>query len=286
MNKFNLIKYIVVDLDDTLLMKDKSISKKTLKTLKKAKKSGYQIVFNTSRSMQNSMKFATEVEADFGIYSGGCHIVNSEFKDLYSKTIPASLVEKMVKQLKEVCPKISVQTKDNFYASDEEYKAQNAIHFDFNKPFHKPAYKIMCYSQDFDLIEKIAKDNNLEHQNYLGRGWHRLSIKGATKWNGLVKFLKIVKGSKEQCMCFGDDVGDLEMIMNAGVGVAMENSLKEVLDQAQYVTDSNENDGVASFVKRYLLDKDKQKAKKKTSKKIKKAFKHTKKDLKHIKKGE
>ena len=284
MNKFDLIKYIVVDLDDTLLTKDKKISSKTIRVLKKAKKNGYQLVFNTSRSKQNSEKYFEEVHADFGIFSGGCHIVDSEGKDLYSKTIPAKEVEDIINQLKEVCPKLSVQTKTTFYASDKEYKGQNAIYYDFDKPFHKPAYKILCLSDNHKLIEEIANKNNLEFQNYLGRGWHRLSIKGANKWNGLLKFLEIVKGTPEECMSFGDDFGDLDMILNSGVGVAMKNSQKEVLDAALYATESNEEDGVASYIEHTLLNKEKRKAIKRTNKKIKKAFKHTKRKAKKEKK--
>lgn len=275
MNKFNLIKYIIVDLDDTLLNRKKEITKKTLRTLKKAKKMGYQIVFNTSRSMQNSKALAEQVETDYGIYSGGCHIVNKDFKDLYSKTIPAETVDKMMEQLIKICPKVSVQTKLHFYASDKEYKGQNAIYHDFSKPLKKDAYKILCFSDNHELIENIAKENNLEYQNYLGRGWHRLSIKGANKWNGILSFLSLVKAKPEQCMCFGDDFGDLDMIVNAGVGVAMANSQQVVLDAAPYVTGSNEEDGVASFIDRTLLNKEKRRVVKRTKRRIKKAFKHT-----------
>lgn len=252
-NKFKKIKYIIVDLDDTLLRKDRTISTEALEIYKKAQEKGYKIVFNTSRSKQNSQKYSDMVHADYGIYSGGCQVVDKDGKELFAITIPAEKVNDIVLKLLKVCEKVSVQTKEHFYASDAEYKAQNAIHYDFSKGFHEDAFKVMCYSMDHDLIEKIANENGLEFQNYLNGGWHRLSIKGANKWNGILRFLEVVNGSKEECMTFGDDFGDMEMIEKAGVGVAMKNSQKEVLEIAPYITKSNDEDGVAYFIATNLL---------------------------------
>lgn len=253
-DKFKKIKYIIVDLDDTLLRKDRTISSYALSIYKKAQEKGYKIVFNTSRSKQNSQKYFDLVGADYGIYSGGCQIVDKFGNELFSLTMNKEKVNDVINKLIKVCEKVSVQTKDKFYASDKEYKAQNAIHYDFSKGFHEDAFKIMCYSFDHDLIEKIADENGLEFQNYLNGGWHRLSIKGANKYNGILHFLEITHSSIEECMTFGDDFGDKEMIEKAGVGVAMANSQKEVLDVATYVTKSNNEDGVAYFINKYLLN--------------------------------
>ncbi len=278
MNKFEKIKYIIVDLDDTLLTSKKTITKHTRKVFKKARKLGYQIVFNTSRSIQNSIEYAIDLNIDYGIYSGGAQIVNRDFVELFSDTIEANKVDLITKELVKICPKISVQTKTSFYASDKEYKGQNAKYFDFKTPLNEEAYKILCLSQDHDAILKIAKKYNLEYQNYLNRGWHRLSVKDANKWNGILRFLKIVKGKPEECMCFGDDTGDLDMILKSGVGVAMKNSQDNVLEVAPYVCDSNNADGVAKFIEHYLFNKSLRKKHKRTHSRVKKAFKLKKKN--------
>ena len=106
---------------------------------------------------------------------------------------------------------------------------------------------------DHDNIERIAKENNLEFQNYLNRGWHRLSTPGATKWNGILRFLTVVGGKPEECSCFGDDFGDMEMIEKSGCGVAMANSQPEVLAMAPHITLTNEEDGVAVFIEKNFL---------------------------------
>ena len=61
--------------------------------------------------------------------------------------------------------------------------------------------------------------------------------------------------SPDRIAAFGDDEGDLEMLQVCGVGVAMGNALPYVKAGAAYVTKSNEEDGVAWFIDRYILGK-------------------------------
>lgn len=247
------IKYLIFDLDDTLLRRDKTISDYTVRILEKAHARGYVLVFDTSRSKQNSSDYAALVHPDYGIYNGGCQIVDRDGRDLYSIMIPAKKTKRVTEYLNRICSKISVQTHDAFLASDAGYKRQNAIHTDFSKGYDGEAYKILCFSMDHALIERIAEENGLEFQNYLNRGWHRLSVQGANKWNGIIRFLSIVGGNPGEVAYFGDDVGDLEAITGVGLGVAMANSQPTVLATAPNVALSNDEDGLARFIEEHLL---------------------------------
>lgn len=253
MNKFPDIKYLIFDLDDTLLRKDRTISDHTVEVLKLARDKGLKVIFNTSRSMQNSKKYADLIKPEYGIYNGGCQIVDIAGNELFSRTIEKDKVKTLTKYLNSVCSKISVQSKDTFYASDKEYKAQNAVWTDFKNGLDVEAFKVLCLSDDHKFVENIAKQYNLEFQNYLNGGWHRLSLKGANKFNGILEFLKIVDGKLNEVAAFGDDFGDMEMIEKCGVGVAMKNSQKEVLSIAKNITLSNDEDGCAYFVENNLL---------------------------------
>ena len=55
-------------------------------------------------------------------------------------------------------------------------------------------------------------------------------------------------------MAFGDGDNDLKMIMEVGTGVAMENGIASVKAAADYVTLSNDEEGVAKFIEKYVLD--------------------------------
>ena len=55
-------------------------------------------------------------------------------------------------------------------------------------------------------------------------------------------------------MACGDGSNDLEMIRMAGVGVAMENGTNEVKNAADYITESNEEDGAAKAIEKIVLE--------------------------------
>ena len=52
---------------------------------------------------------------------------------------------------------------------------------------------------------------------------------------------------------FGDDINDLEMVRNCGIGVAVGNAIETVKAAAKYICDINNNDGVAKWLEEYIL---------------------------------
>ena len=77
----------------------------------------------------------------------------------------------------------------------------------------------------------------------------------ATKWNGIKTMLDICNCSPDETVYFGDDQDDIEPIKRCGQGVAVSNGIEEVKAAADYVTDSNDADGVAKFIEHQILKK-------------------------------
>ena len=75
----------------------------------------------------------------------------------------------------------------------------------------------------------------------------------ATKGNGLLALGKILGIEKEYIMACGDSGNDREMLRTVGLGVAMENATLDVLEVADFVTKSNEEDGVACAIEHFVL---------------------------------
>ena len=76
----------------------------------------------------------------------------------------------------------------------------------------------------------------------------------ATKWNGIKQMLTSFGISPEDAVYFGDDNDDIEPIKHCGLGVAVSNAIPAVLAVADKIIDTNDNDGVARFIKENLLD--------------------------------
>lgn len=75
---------------------------------------------------------------------------------------------------------------------------------------------------------------------------------GIDKAESLKRLLAIMGIGTENLMSFGDGYNDISMIKLAGMGIAMENAAQEVKEAADYVTLSNEEDGVAAALKRFI----------------------------------
>lgn len=92
-----------------------------------------------------------------------------------------------------------------------------------------------------ELIVTSSLEYNLE-----------INAAAATKGNALGQLAKYLGLAKEQTMAIGDGSNDLSMIQEAGLGVAMANGMDMVKQQADYITLSNEEDGVAAAIRHFL----------------------------------
>lgn len=78
--------------------------------------------------------------------------------------------------------------------------------------------------------------------------------KGIDKAQSLAVLLKEINMTKDEMIAIGDGFNDLSMIQFAGLGVAMANAQDIVKESADYITLSNEEDGVAHVVRKFILD--------------------------------
>lgn len=76
---------------------------------------------------------------------------------------------------------------------------------------------------------------------------------GVSKASGIRFLSKYLGIPKEDIMAIGDSENDIEMLKEAGLGIAMRNALDEVIAVANDVTTSNDEEGVAKAIEKYLL---------------------------------
>src|SRR4030095_3213898 len=74
------------------------------------------------------------------------------------------------------------------------------------------------------------------------------------KWEGILHAARLHGGSSEQIIAIGDDVNDLPMLMQAGLGVAMGNARDEVKAAAKKVIGHNRDDGLAVFLEHLVAE--------------------------------
>ena len=76
---------------------------------------------------------------------------------------------------------------------------------------------------------------------------------GIEKSQSLARLISTLGITREEMIAIGDGYNDKGMIEYAGLGVAMANASTEVQDAADYITYSNEEDGVAHVVEKFIL---------------------------------
>ena len=74
------------------------------------------------------------------------------------------------------------------------------------------------------------------------------------KGNALLKLCAYLNIDPSQTMAFGDGLNDVTMLKTAGIGVAMGNAAPQVKEAADFITDTNDNDGVAKAIEQFCFE--------------------------------
>lgn len=251
-----MYKLIVLDLDGTLLNSKKEISEGNLAALKRARESGALIAFSTARSAGAMREYTAAVQPDILISNGGA-LVEHNGEVLFSRQLSAESVRHIIKRCFELSDgkcEITIETDHGYfwnYKPDCDFSRyetpDNVQHSDFSD-FNYPAYKVTAEVEHEEDARKIAAEiPDCGTLSFRGEIWRRFAHTEATKRNALEHICGCLSIQPKEILAFGDDYNDLEMLEYC-TGVAMGNALPEVRAAAEFVTDTNDNDGVAKFI--------------------------------------
>ena len=130
----------------------------------------------------------------------------------------------------------------------------NIIEFVKNK--RKPVEKINLFFPDMEerarLRAELEKRNDILVTSSLTNNLE-INAPGATKGDAILRLASHLGIGREQTMAIGDGENDFSMIRNAGIGVAMGNGREELLAAADYITDTNDESGVAAAINRLVF---------------------------------
>lgn len=103
-----------------------------------------------------------------------------------------------------------------------------------------------------DIWERVKKRTNNVYITSSTPHLIEISHKNAGKHSGIAYFIDLLGLKKEEVAAFGDADNDVDMLLNAGYGVAMENASKDCKAAADYVTKNHNEDGVAYGLREIL----------------------------------
>ena len=265
-------KLLVLDLDGTLTNSRKEITPQTLDTLIQAQKLGVKVVLASGRPTYGVAPIGNKLQlADFEgyilSYNGG-EIVDWKTKQVLYENI---LEPEILPYLYECAQKYNfaiVAYHNEFVITEhpeDEYVQKEAILnvmqlqkvSNFLNAIQFPVAKCMIVGEPSKLVllEKEMYEHLKERMGVYRSEPYFLELvpKGIDKAQSLSILLKKLDISREEVIACGDGFNDLSMIKFAGLGVAMENAQDIVREHADYITFSNDNDGVAHVIKEFIL---------------------------------
>ena len=258
------MKYLIaIDSDGTLRKNDGTITEKTKLAIKKQIGKGNIVVICTARPRYHTL----EISEDVGISN---YLISSNGSEVFdikeNKIIWSSYIDKeKCKLLYEYANKNNIRIM--FVLDNSEYvtkftRNDNQILLNdenFNDVFESNVKQIMAIDKDkekIDEFKKIVKSkykmNILDSSNKKSEeSWFSIISNNASKGIALKKISEYLNIPIENTIAIGNDRNDISMFEIAGVSVAVNNASKSIKNRVDYVTLSNEKDGVATFLNTY-----------------------------------
>lgn len=266
-----MYKILALDLDGTLTNSKKEITPHTLDILTQAQQKGLRIVLASGRPTQGIMPLANQLHLkDYKGYilafNGGLIIDCTTGEVIYQKMLDTSVYKHLyetgntkdfkILSYKDNC--IACEDIENKYVRYAAYlnkmKLKKLNNFLDEINFPEPKCLIVGNEEKLANLEKELSGHYQGKMSIYRSEPFFLEVLpfGIDKAKRLEFLLNHLGIKREELMVCGDGFNDLGMIKYAGLGVAMSNAQDVVKEVADYITLSNEEDGVAAAVKKFI----------------------------------
>ncbi|MCH5202411.1 MAG: HAD family phosphatase [Oscillospiraceae bacterium] len=262
---------IALDMDGTLCNDNKIIPKKNIEAIIEMQKTGKKVAVSTGRPESGILPFIKELQLDkFGgyvmSYNGGRIYDVKNKKILYNCPFPKEYLGEVFDIVGKSSMTVSTPIDGKIFAGNSlnEYSYAEAeivkLPFEFTKDF---------LSLDIEMNKLLLIDNPKVVEKYFPVLKERLEPNlhvflsepyfieitppNINKGHGLHTLSHITGIPVAKMIAMGDSFNDVEMLKEAGLGVAMANSKEGVADYADLVTVSNNECGVAEIIRKYIL---------------------------------
>ena len=283
-----MIKLIASDMDGTLLNSRHNISNGNVKAIKKAQELGVDFVIATGRDYNGVKNFAEEFNLNCEyILMNGAEYRDKEGKVIEGITLDKNRVKDILRIMNDAGLSIEIFTGNSILVRDKEeaikFLEDRISFFDktatedevkvFTKAFIKKRnvdiyssiddlmdesieiYKIITFNKDEKLIADTKnKLRKIEGLSVVSTFSNDIEICDAKAQKGLIlaKVAEKMGLKRDEVMVLGDSFNDYSMFTEFKNSYAMENAIPEIKEIAGFITDSNDNDGVAKAIYKAL----------------------------------
>lgn len=264
------IRLVAMDLDDTLLSDDWTISSRVVQAVQRAQAQGVKMTIATGRMSISARPYAEQLGLDVPVitYHGAMiqHVLSGDI--LFRRVIPSAVAGEIVWYVAQRGVYVQVYLKDRVITTElnewsREYARMASVPIEkedlssllSQEPEGVEKILMMGEEADLDRLAPLLGQRYGEKVHITKSKPHFLEMTDRTVNKGvaLAALAEHLGIAQAEVMAIGDSFNDLEMIKYAGIGVAMGNARSEIKEQADIVTVTNQEDGVAEAIERYVL---------------------------------
>lgn len=250
------MKLVVFDLDDTLLNSKEVVSERNRQAILSCSKKGMKIGYITARSPRKISEFLQGLPCDcIANYNGAT--IYADNKLIEENVIKYESAMDYINKLTEIAPGIGICAYFEPYCYKDKkirsYITQENLEYDlYSTPQHN-FQRIRLFFNGYENVD-FSQYISSEMQYQKSHDSAIITNKIADKGRALDSLLHYYGIDKEQTISFGDNISDIPMLRASGTSVAMGNAASQVKDIVDYITLSNDEDGIAEYIETYLLN--------------------------------
>ena len=255
---------IALDLDGTLLNSREEISPRNKRAIRNALDSGVRIVLVTGRGVDTPIRVSKELGLNLPVIC--CHgALTKDFlanRTLGHTPVPMQYAKPMIEFAEQNGLSAALYSEECFYRlegsklymEDMRGPAWREVR-SFEDVMHTaPTFIRFLGEESVAAMQREFGDLPLhfKYENWLDFVECAVTSREATKQRALARLCADFQIPSEKVMAIGDSRNDVPMLRWAGTGIAMGNSLPEVRQSVRYVTGTNDEDGVAAAIERFV----------------------------------
>lgn len=259
---------IVTDIDGTLVDGNQQISATNKEAIRRFQEAGGMFSLATGRVEDAALHYVEQLQIRCPVilYNGGKIVDFTRKETLYEQALLTSEAYDSLIIAEQLNIDMVIYTNDGIWTrriSDviHEYMQKDQVRCHVYDDIHDfkdlTVYKILLIrknEQFEDVVEQLKMNKKMKSRLVRSEPTYlEILPQGVTKGNALAMLASSMNIPLEQVIAIGDNLNDLEMIEQAGWGVAVDNAHQELKGVADYVSRSNIDDGVAEVIERFAF---------------------------------
>lgn len=267
------IKLIVVDLDGTLLNTQHELTLRTAQAIQAARDKGVQLVLATGKTRPSALSVIARLDLDTpGIYVQGLVTYGGDGSILNQFTLDPAVVRRVITYAEDRGFSLIAYSGANMFVRRRNHDTDLVIDYGEPEPQVVGALQNLLHNTPINKVMAVKRGDaravkalRWQLQTQLDGAARLMQAgvpdmvevlpRGGSKGAALKALLRDLKIDPQHVMAIGDGENDIEMMQHAGIGVAVGNADQPVRDAADHVVASNDEDGVAEAIERFVLGK-------------------------------